>query len=304
MTIELTSHRLLPRDGLLQISIGSLGSDIHVPALHPLGQGSLNLHIELHEGLINECGFDATSQHRGDEKLLENRDFRQGLSLINRNNWLSAASAEVAYAVACEDLMGLQPPPRAIALRKIAVQLSSLIGEVTFLAALAEKSDIHRYLEFRSELMDLQERLTGARMHVSYIRLGGVSHDVSTELLNEIIKTFTCCELPLSPSATSFRNACIAAIAEAESLAGPISVQLPKVVRVPVGQSFAEQPSTTGTVGVWVFSDGNKYPHRVALSAPSLSTLANWTQRCVGLSIDQALEELMQLRICLGEIAR
>ena len=299
----------MPADGEFTLTLGSMGADILVSAMHPLGQGHMTLHGHLQDGKLTTVEAVFGASHRGDEKLLEQRDFRQGLSLINRHNWLTPVAAEIAYAQACEELMGLTPPPRALALRELVLELQNATGWLQLLAAVEQSTTL---LQARESLVELTERITGARLHVSFIRLGGVASDVSEDGVADILTATANIDL----STASVQHADMArlvidhlnqvrAVTETlKDIEGAIAVTLPKVVRVPVGQAYAECIATTGRVGVWVHSDGAKSPLRVGLRAPSLMTIDEWSRDAIGRSLDDALNELLRLPICYGEIER
>jgi NADH:ubiquinone oxidoreductase subunit D len=297
----------LPQSGQVELTLGAIGSDIEIPAIHPLGQGQLRLHLSLKAGAVQDLAVRFGNGHRGDEKLLEVRDFRQGLSLTNRHNWLSPISAEVAYARACEDLMGLTPPARAQVLRELVIQLQCATGWLQLIAGV-EHATV--WLSLRERLVELTDSLTGARLHVSFVRLGGVAHDVRADELESAQATVAQLSWPadsdpvlldhVTRHLAEFLRLCAVAVATP----GPVAVALPKVVRVPVGQSYAETIGTTGTVGVWLHSDGGKTPLRVALKAPSLSNLSAWQRESIGKSLDVSLSQLLRLPLCYGELER
>ncbi len=308
-------------DGRHTLSVGAPPAFVTLPAVHPLGQGQLSLDVELEHGLISRVSTSFGDGHRGDEKLLEVRDYRQGLSLINRHNWLTPVAAEIAYALACEDLMGLVPPPRAVLLRELLLALQNMTGLAQHLAG--NSADPAAWLEPRERLVELTEAITGARLHVSFIRLGGVAHDVdadASERINHEIESLQWPELQLmdfgwSPAndeqfqahhalLSNFAEQVSATLDHLNATPGAIDVTLPKVVRVPVGDSYKECRATTGTVGVWLHSDGGKSPLRVALTSPSLLALGTWQATSRGKSLENALGDLFAMPLCYGEIER
>jgi NADH-quinone oxidoreductase subunit D len=103
---------------------------------------------------------------------------------------------------------------------------------------------------------------------------------------------------------STFAEQALATLTQINATAGPIDVTLPKVVRVPVGQSYQLCRATTGTVGVWLHSDGGKSPLRVALTSPSLLALGTWQETSRGKSLENALGDLFALPLCYGEIER
>ena len=289
-------------DGTHDLTIGRAPADVVVPAEHPLGQGSLTCSLTISGGAITHCSFAAGSNFRSDEKLLEVRDYRQGLSLINRHNWWHPAAAEIAYAQCIEDLLGLRVPARAAAIRELICALQGLTAELRWelaQATLAEQSvtDISEAIE---TLVAWHESVTGARVHDSCVRVGGVANDVSIDLHSRESIIEFCRRYP----ATSLWLDQLMAAYNALQEPGPISVQLPKVLRVPVGTAFYTIKSFTGEVGVWLHSDGGKSPLRVSLRAPSIISLAKLAQSAPSSTITEFFDELLTTRMCLGEIER
>ena len=303
-------HKAIPLDGSLLLTLGSAPADIEVSPSHPLGQGQVQLQLTLQHGRISDLRMVLGAGHRGDEKLFEVRDYRQGLSLINRHNWLTPIAAEIAYAEACEELMGLTPPPRALALRSVVLALQNITGLLQMLAGV---DDARRWLTQREIFVALTESITGARLHVSFVRLGGVAEAVAPTIIDNLRSELARLEIeadthtPLRPLTVALRDAVtvgIRACAEAQQTDGAIAVALPKVVRVPVGQAYREVDATTGKVGVWLHSDGGKTPLRVGLRAPSVVAVSHWEKQSVGSTLDDALTTLLLTPLCIGEIER
>jgi NADH:ubiquinone oxidoreductase subunit D len=300
--------------------------------LHPLCHSTLDF-----------SNLDISTQHRGDEKLLENRDYRQGLSLINRNNWLTPSAAEIAYAECAEDLLGITVSDRAKVLRELTLRLQiasgrllHVIGVLQFLGA-----DFSTQLAARETIVGLLEKITGVRMHSSQIRIGGVADDFDDyENAISLLRQLTIAEIDFSqlvdfgglttdvknewaitgiPSEThdaavrmnfevekirSSIEKAAAAIESLRALDGAINIQLPKVVRVTVGNVYKISESATGRVGVWLHSDGEKTPLRVGLRAPSAKNL----QAIINLKGDVRESDfvawLLTIPMCPGEISR
>ena len=302
--------------------------------LHPLSQGQLRAR-QAEKGITFDAGF----MHRGDEKLLEVRDFRQGLSLINRHNWLSPAAAEIAYAQACEELMGIAVSDKVIALREALARLQEVTG---LLQRLAGIFDDKAWLIIRETWVELTEQIAGARLHVSAMRIGGTIVEIDETAVSR------CRELSASPLAAfttdpwhgsgvltkeniaEFGITCVPEdthdaaqridfaiarvrelisqlpelFAQACSFSGTTEITLPKVVRVPVGDSYQTQMGATGRVGVWLFSDGGKSPLRLALRSPSAIHLSAIEALSHKLSFADVKALLTTVPLSLGEVDR
>ena len=287
--------------------------------------------------------LDTSVQHRGDEKLLENRDYRQGLSLINRHNWLTPAAAEIAYAECAEELLGISVSERAKSLRDLTLRIQIASGRLLRIIGVMQFMNLEfaDLLKSRELLNTLHEKINGVRMHSSQVRIGGVAEDfinyeyaistlksidipeisfdalqdvggISTEVKDEWAITGIPSETHDAAARMDFdlqkvRSSVSKAITQLEKLQdleGAVNIQLPKVVRVPVGQNYKIVESATGRVGVWLHSDGEKSPLRIGLRAPSAKNLqAVMHFREFGREED-FVAWLLTIPMCPGEISR
>jgi NADH-quinone oxidoreductase subunit D len=120
--------------------------------------------------------------HRGTEKLAEERNYTQIITLTDRLDYVASMTNNQAYVLSCEKLMGLDAPDRGMYLRVIAAELqrvaSHLIGIGFFLQDLGAFGTPLMYcFRERERILDLFEMLCGARITVSYMRIGGVFQD-------------------------------------------------------------------------------------------------------------------------------
>ena len=261
-----------------------------LPTLHPLGHGQFAVDITVADGRIMSCAFDFAGSHRGDEKLLEVRDFKQGLALANRHSWLSAAFAETLYARIIETALGLVISPRAEGLRNLVLALNAEATTVYWQAVEAALTGGTPDLSERERILAVLERITGARIHPTYVRVGGVAADVDAADLAAVY---------------ALGKPVVTACAEAlETLTGEIDVMLPKVLRLPNGEYFDEIATPHGISAMWVFGRGDKVPHRVHLRPGALRALATLERRAVGMSVPDFLWDLATTRLVLGEVAR
>ena len=120
--------------------------------------------------------------HRGTEKLAEERNYVQVVTLTDRLDYVSSMINNQAYCLAVEQLLGVEPPPRAKYLRTLVAELqrvaSHLIGIGFFLQDLGALGTPLMYgFRIREKILDLFEMLCGARITLSYMRPGGVFSD-------------------------------------------------------------------------------------------------------------------------------
>jgi NADH-quinone oxidoreductase subunit D len=115
--------------------------------------------------------------------------------VTDRHDYLSPPINNLAYALAVEQLMGVEAPPRAQGLRVIMSELTRLASHLVWLGTssieLGAMSMFMYCLREREHILDLNEEISGYRMHTSYIRPGGVTADATPrffELLDDFIR--------------------------------------------------------------------------------------------------------------------
>ena len=157
---------------------------------HPAAHGVLRLIVELSGEVIVKVDVHIGLLHRATEKLLEYKTFMQGLPYFDRLDYVSMMAQELTFSSAIEFLTGINIPRRAIYLRIIFVELTRVLNHL--LAITTHALDVGAMTPFlwafeeREKLMEIYERVSGARLHANYIRPGGVSWDLNNELLDDI----------------------------------------------------------------------------------------------------------------------
>jgi NADH-quinone oxidoreductase subunit D len=140
---------------------------------HPSTHGSLRLRLELDGEVVTAAEPLVGALHRGAEKLFEVRDYRQILMLANRHDWLAAFNNEVVIALAVEQMLGMEVPPRAVWLRTLMCELNRVLSHLMFLGFL----DV-TFVQLREPLQAVMEEATGGRIHFVATRIGGLHADV------------------------------------------------------------------------------------------------------------------------------
>jgi len=148
---------------------------------HPATHGTLRLKVELDGEVIVRCEPEIGFLHTGFEKLGEYRNYNQFVVISDRMNYLSPLNNNIGFAVACEELFGVQVPPRGQYLRVIMAELSRLADHVISIGLQgmdlgAFSVMLWTFIE-REKLYDIFEAVTGARLTTSWTRVGGVFRD-------------------------------------------------------------------------------------------------------------------------------
>lgn len=164
---------------------------------HPSTHGVLRLVIELDGEVIEKVTPHIGYLHRGVEKLSEYRTYHQTIPLTDRLDYLAPMSNNLGYVLAVEKLLGIEVPERAQTVRVIMAELTRLKSHLVWIACHA--LDIGAMTVFlyafreREKVMDIYEKLSGARMTSNFFRVGGLSADVYDGFekdVREIVDTF------------------------------------------------------------------------------------------------------------------
>ena len=157
---------------------------------HPAAHGVLRLILFLKGETIVSVDSHIGLLHRGTEKLIEYKNYLQALPYFDRLDYVSIMAQEQCYALGVEQLLQIQIPFRAKILRVLYGEITRLLNHL--LALTTHAMDVGALTPFlwgfeeREKLIEFYERSSGARFHSSYIRPGGVSHDLPKGLLEDI----------------------------------------------------------------------------------------------------------------------
>jgi NADH-quinone oxidoreductase subunit D len=170
---------------------------INMGPQHPSTHGVLRLILELDGEECVRCEPVIGYLHRAKEKIGEAFSYHKFIPYTDRLDYLAPLANNVAYAVACEKLMGIEVPPRAQAIRVISCELARISAHLLGLGAYA--MDLGALTIFlwtfreREAIYTLIERICGARFTTSYTRIGGLERDLPDDFLpklRDFVKTF------------------------------------------------------------------------------------------------------------------
>jgi NADH-quinone oxidoreductase subunit D len=149
---------------------------------HPSAHGVLRLVLELDGEVIERADPHIGLLHRATEKLAEHKTFLQSVPYMDRLDYVSMMSNEHAYVMAIEKLADIDVPLRAQYIRVMFDEITRILNHLLWLGA--HGLDIGAMTVFlycfreREDLMDVYEAASGARLHASYYRPGGVYRDL------------------------------------------------------------------------------------------------------------------------------
>jgi NADH-quinone oxidoreductase subunit D len=161
---------------------GSPKMFIEMGPSHPAMHGTIKMNVVLDGEEVEKVDVDPGYLHRGFEKSSEDSTWTMVFPYTDRLNYVSPFINNNCYAAAVEKLFDIDIPERAKYCRTIAAELSRMSDHLTCIAAstmeLGAFTGMLYLIEGRDLLWDAAEELCGARLTVSYTRVGGVMEDL------------------------------------------------------------------------------------------------------------------------------
>ena len=149
---------------------------------HPAAHGVLRLVLEMDGEVIDRADPHVGLLHRGTEKLAESKPYNQTIGYMDRLDYVSMMCNEHGYVMAIENLLGLEVPERAQYIRVMFDEITRILNHLMWIGAHgldvgAMSMFLYAFRE-REDLMDCYEAVSGARLHATYYRPGGVARDL------------------------------------------------------------------------------------------------------------------------------
>jgi len=159
---------------------------------HPSTHGVLRFIVYTDGEIIRKAVPDVGYLHRSIEKIGERCTYHGYMPYTDRVDYLAAMFANESWATACEKLMDIKVPPRALYLRVMSCELNRIASHMISLGAMA--MDVGAVTPFpytlreREFINDFIEELCGARLTYNYHRIGGVSFDYPAGWDTKVLK--------------------------------------------------------------------------------------------------------------------
>ncbi|HSK48830.1 MAG TPA: NADH-quinone oxidoreductase subunit C [Coriobacteriia bacterium] len=158
---------------------------LNVGPQHPSTHGVLHLYLVLDGESVIAAQPTHGYLHRCIEKLCESRSYKACTALIDRCDYVSGFHQELAYMLALEELLGIEPTPKADYIRVLMSELVRISSHHTWFTAAGFDTGaltpfLYAFID-REEILDFFEAVTGARMMFNYFRPGGVKDDIQPE---------------------------------------------------------------------------------------------------------------------------
>ncbi|MDH5392223.1 MAG: NADH-quinone oxidoreductase subunit D [Gammaproteobacteria bacterium] len=149
---------------------------------HPAAHGVLRLVLEMDGEVIQRADPHIGLLHRATEKLAESKPYNQSIGYMDRLDYVSMMCNEHGYVMAIENLLGIEVPERAQYIRVMFDEITRILNHLMWIGTHgldvgAMTIFLYAFRE-REDLMDMYEAVSGARMHATYYRPGGVNRDL------------------------------------------------------------------------------------------------------------------------------
>jgi NADH-quinone oxidoreductase subunit D len=155
---------------------------LNVGPSHPAMHGVIRLITELQGETVVKIDAEIGYLHRAFEKSCENSSWTQSIPYTDRLNYVSPLINNFGYCGAVEKLLGIEITERCKYIRVIMSEISRITDHLTCIAASAmELGAMTAFLylmKAREYLYEIVEEVTGARLTISYGRIGGVKGDL------------------------------------------------------------------------------------------------------------------------------
>jgi NADH-quinone oxidoreductase subunit D len=165
---------------------------------HPATHTTLRLILTLDGETVIKAVPDIGFLHSGFEKLGEELDYNQYVTIVDRMNYISPVANEVSWHHVVEKILGIELTPRCKYIRTIFAELMRIHDHLLCVGAAA--LDLGAFTAFlyafyqREKIYDISERASGQRFHPSYLRVGGLMYDVTDDwvaMVRDFVKGFS-----------------------------------------------------------------------------------------------------------------
>jgi NADH-quinone oxidoreductase subunit D len=178
-----------------------LEDDLHTESMilnmgptHPATHGTVRIVAELSGEKIIDADIEVGYLHRGFEKMCETVDYNQCMPYTDRLNYVSPIINNFGFCLTVEKLLQIEVPKRCQYIRVIMSEISRVSDHLTCLGASAMELGAFTVMLYmmqaREYLWELIEDVTGARLTISYGRVGGVKADLTSDFFEKAKKAF------------------------------------------------------------------------------------------------------------------
>ncbi|MBL6988564.1 MAG: NADH-quinone oxidoreductase subunit D [Bacteriovoracaceae bacterium] len=161
------------------------GEKLDILPHHQALKGSMRLLAEVEGELIQKSDLEIGYNHRGVEKICENKSYKQLVHIVGRLNPQSPAMYTTGICKAMEDLLEIEIPDRAKAIRMILMELSRVIDHFLCIGQACNDLTLTNVfslcLNARESVLEFFQDICGYRLNLPLNCIGGLAKDMSSE---------------------------------------------------------------------------------------------------------------------------
>jgi membrane-bound hydrogenase subunit alpha len=158
---------------------------------HPFLKEPARFDFEVSGEEIRSARMRIGYNHRGIEKAMEERNYYQGLYLIERICGICSHSHTTCFVQAVEELLGLEVPKRGLYLRTLVCELERVHSHLLWVGVAAHEVGFDTLFMLvwrdRELVMHILEEISGNRVNYAFNTIGGVRRDITEEQRKKIL---------------------------------------------------------------------------------------------------------------------
>jgi Ni,Fe-hydrogenase III large subunit len=156
---------------------------IPIGPYHPALEEPYKLELVCDGETVRDAVMNVGFNFRGIEYLAERRNYLQGITLVERVCGICSNVHSLSYCQAVEQLIGAEPPERALYIRVILAELERLHSHLLWSGVAAKligfKTIFMACFTLRERVMDTLSAISGNRVNYGMNCIGGVNRDIA-----------------------------------------------------------------------------------------------------------------------------
>ncbi len=165
--------------------------NIPIGPQHPALKEPISLRMTVEGEVIRDADLRLGYNHRGMEKLAEEKNWTQNIYLVERICGICSHSHATCYVQGVEKLMEIEPPKRGLYIRYLVSELERVHSHLLWLGVAGHEAGFDSFFMYtwrdREVVMDLLEMISGNRVHYAMNTLGGVRRDLDEIQIKKIL---------------------------------------------------------------------------------------------------------------------
>ena len=166
--------------------------NIPIGPQHPALKEPISIRLTVEGEVIQDADLRLGYNHRGLEKLAEEKSWIQNIYLTERICGICSHSHSTCFVQGVEKLLEIEPPKRGIYLRYLVAELERIHSHLLWLGVAGHEAGFDTFFMYtwrdREVVMDLLEMISGNRVHYAINTLGGVRRDIDETLRKKILE--------------------------------------------------------------------------------------------------------------------